>query len=252
MIDQRCNLNTTTASSIGVMDTVLVVDDEIETLEDLSFALTQEGFNVVEANGGEQALNCVEHHSPSLIVLDVLMEPMNGIDFCLKLRQTSGIPIIFISSRQAETDILLGLKVGGTDYVPKTITPKVLALKVRAMLDLVTQEQQSLPKKADVQQLSHCGIRLDVAGRRTFFEDQEINLTPQEFELLTIMMRNPGVVHSKDDIIDQLSKSDDPDDTIFTSTLDAHVFNIRKKFKELGTNPVETKFGHGLILKPCD
>jgi len=234
------------------MDTVLVVDDEIETLEDLSFALTQEGFNVVEANGGEQALNCVQHHSPSLIVLDVMMEPMNGIDFCLKLRQTSGIPIIFISSRQRETDILLGLKVGGTDYVPKTITPKVLALKVRAMLDLVSNEQQLLSTDSEAQQLNHCGIQLDISGRRTYFEDQELDLTPQEFELLTIMMRNPDIVHSKDKLIEQLSKNKDPDDMIYTATLDAHVFNIRKKFRKLGSNPIETKHRHGLILKQCD
>ena len=252
MIEQRCNLNETTVSSIGVMDTVLVVDDEKETLEELSFALTQEGFNVVEANDGEQALNCVEHHSPSLVILDVMMEPMNGIDFCLKLRQTSGIPIIFISSRQAETDILLGLKVGGTDYVPKTITPKVLALKVRAMLDLVSSEQKLLSTDSEAQQLSHCGIQLDISGRRTFFEDQEVALTPQEFELLTIMMRNPDIVHTKDILIEKLSKNNDPDDMIYTATLDAHVSNIRKKFKEAGCNPIETKYGLGLLLKQCN
>ena len=234
------------------MDTVLVVDDEKDTLEELSFALTQEGFSVVEASDGEQALNCVEHHSPSLIVLDVMMEPMSGIDFCLKLRQTSGIPIIFISSRQTETDILLGLKVGGTDYVPKTITPKVLALKVRAMLDLVSNEQQLLSTDSEVQQLNHCGIQLDISGRRTFFEGQEVALTPQEFKLLTIMMRNPYIVHPKDTLIDKLSRNNDPDDMIYTATLDAHVSNIRKKFKEAGCNPIETKYKQGLLLKQCD
>ena len=235
------------------MHTVLIVDDEEEIREEYGFALREEGFNVTEAGDGIEALECVERDKPALIVLDIIMPRMNGIDCALKLKQTSDIPIVFLTSKHDEKDMLHGLNIGGVDYVTKPFSPKVLALKVGALLRHTAELKAAhgSPTVDEPRELSHCGIQINLEENRIFYEDKEVLLTPRELETLKIMMNDPRKNHAKDDLIEKLSGGD-PDQMISNAGLDAHIKNIRDKFKEVGCNPIETRHGTGLILMQCD
>ena len=235
------------------METILVVDDEESIREDIRFALTMEGFNVIEASDGEEALRCVKRDNPSLVVLDIVMPRMDGIDFCLKLRQDSSIPIIFLSSKRDDDGINEGFMVGGDDYLTKPFSPLLLARRVEEVLCRFRQSQNTDLQTSNTgqQELSHCGMRINLENMRTFFETKEINLTEQEFHLLRIMMTKPEKIHKKDDLIEELANGD-PEQYISNSGLDVHVFNIRNKFKKVGCNPIKSRHGIGLILIQCD
>ena len=227
------------------METILVVDDESDIREVVRYALSREGFNVVEAEDGVEGLQKASETNPSVVILDITMPRMNGIDCCLKLRQISSTPIIFLSSKDDEQDRILGLTIGGDDYVSKPFSPKELVARVQAILR--RQRQLADQVKNEVSQtnlsLEHDDIRINTETLTVFYKDHVVELTKTEFHILKTMLTNPKKVFGKGDLMVR---------AVSDAVIDSHIRGIRSKFKNHGFNPIETKHGQGFRLASCD
>lgn len=227
------------------MDTILVVDDESDIREVVRYALSREGFRVVEAEDGLDGLEKASESDPAVVILDITMPRMNGIDFCLKLRQTSSTPIIFLSSKDDEQDRILGLTIGGDDYVSKPFSPKELVARVQAILRRQRQLSDQVKGEADLADapLEYGDIRIDVETLTVFYQDHVVDLTKTEFHILKTMLSSPRKVHRKEDLMVR---------AVSDAVIDSHIRGIRAKFKVHGLKPIETKRGQGFRLASCD
>ena len=227
------------------MDTILVVDDESDIREVERYALSREGFRVVEAEDGLDGLEKASESDPAVVILDITMPRMNGLDFCLKLRQTSSTPIIFLSSKDDEQDRILGLTIGGDDYVSKPFSPKELVARVQAILRRQRQLADQVKSEADLADapLEYGDIRIDVETLTVFYQDHIVDLTKTEFHILKTMLSSPRKVHRKEDLMVR---------AVSDAVIDSHIRGIRAKFKPYGFNPIETKRGQGFRLASCD
>ncbi len=227
------------------MDKVLVVEDDLGIRQIIKHVLTAEGFLVIEADDGMDALACVDREMPDIVILDVEMPNMDGIDFCLKLRESSSIPVIFLSGKKDEQNRIQGFAAGGDDYVVKPFSTRELALKVQVML---RRCRQSIESPAPIPQeepaiISHHGLQMDLNQFRTFWKDEEVKLTKNEFHILKEMLKNPARVHKRDELMERVVED---------RTIDSHIRGIREKFKKVGVDPIETRRGIGFILKQWD
>lgn len=227
------------------MITVLLIDDDPHIRDIVRFALSREGFAVIEAGDGAQGLAIAELQPPDLIVLDVMMPEMDGTEVCRRLRRASDVPIIFLSSRDDEIDRVLGLELGGDDYVAKPFSPRELVARVKAVL----RRRAPAPLPASVpSELCHRRLRLDLDGYRAFWDDSEVVLTVTEFALLRTLVERPGKVFSRDALMDGAYNDFR---TVADRTVDSHVRRIRAKFQAVGGEPVETMHGLGYKLSEC-
>ena len=222
--------------------TILVADDDAHIRKVVCFALEREGYDVVQASDGQEALDAVAAYGPALVVLDITMPRMNGDDVCRTLRKADNdVPIIFLSSRNEEIDRILGLELGGDDYVTKPFSPRELVARVKAFF-----RRFDVPEPATEQtdgELRHGRVRVDLDGYRAFWGDTEVKLTPTEFDILRRMVRRPTKVFSRADLMGETIVSE--------RTIDSHVRHIRKKFEDAGGDPVETVHGFGYKLGPA-
>ncbi len=227
------------------METILVVDDESDIREVVRYALSREGFRVVEAEDGLDGLEKTSESDPAVVILDITMPRMNGIDFCLKLRQTSSTPIIFLSSKDDEQDRILGLTIGGDDYVSKPFSPKELVARVQAILRRQRQLSDQVKGEADLADapVEYGDIRIDVETLTVFYQNHVVDLTKTEFHILKTMLSSPRKVHGKEDLMVR---------AVSDAVIDSHIRGIRAKFKPYGSNPIETKRGQGFRLASCD
>ena len=227
------------------MDTILVVDDESDIREVVRYALSREGFRVVEAKDGLDGLEKASESDPAVVILDITMPRMNGIDFCLKLRQTSSTPIIFLSSKDDEQDRILGLTIGGDDYVSKPFSPKELVARVQAILRRQRQLADQVKSEADLADapLEYGDIKIDVETLTVFYQNHVVDLTKTEFHILKTILSSPRKVHRKEDLMVR---------AVSDAVIDSHIRGIRAKFKPHGFNPIETKRGQGFRLASCD
>ena len=225
-------------------ETIALIDDDRNILTSLSIALEKEGFKVQTYLDGESALIGLTRTPPDLAVIDIKMPKMDGIDFCLRLREFSTIPVIFLSGKKDEQDRIQGFAAGGDDYVTKPFSKRELVMKVQVMLKR-SQRSASINagEKETPDSLSHNKIRMDLRQHRVFWEDQEIALTKNEFHILKVMLADPTRVHQRDGLMDRVVED---------RTIDSHVRGIRDKFKEFGVDPIETRRGVGFILKQWD
>ena len=228
------------------MPTILVVDDDPHIREVIGFALQQTGFGVVEAENGEQALARFHEMRPDLVVLDIVMPELDGAEVCRALRRVSTIPIVFLSSRDDEVDRILGLELGGDDYVTKPFSPRELVARVRAILRRGKGEAQTAP--AASHELKHGRLRLDQDRYTAWWQDQEMVLTLTEFGILRTLLRHPGKVFNRDQLMDGGYQDYR---VVSDRTIDSHVRRVRAKFKALGADPIETLHGIGYRLGPC-
>lgn len=227
------------------MDTILVVDDERDIREVVRYALSREGFLVVEAEDGIHGLSQAAASDPAVIILDIKMPRMNGIDFCLKLRQTSSTPIIFLSSKDDEQDRILGLTIGGDDYVSKPFSPKELVARVQAIIRRqrrLIAENLSESEAAPIP-LEYGAIRIEIETLTVFFREHIVDLTKTEFHILKTLLSSPSKVHRKEDLMVR---------SVSDAVIDSHIRGIRAKFKRHDFNPIETKRGQGFRLTQCD
>ena len=225
---------------------ILVVDDDRHIREVVQFALEKAGFEVIEAGDGQQALTLFKKHAPALVVLDITMPEMDGLAACREIRKSSDVPILFLSSRTDEIDRVVGLEIGGDDYVSKPFSPRELVARVQAILKRTTIRQATVD---EVKQLTHGAARIDLYGHAAYWKDKPISLTATEFAILQSLLREPQRVFSRDRLMDaaydgQVSVSD--------RTIDSHMRNLRAKYAKAGCKDlVETVHGVGYKLGPC-
>lgn len=227
------------------MPTILVVDDDPHIREVICFALKNEGFRVIQAEDGRQAVEQFMAHAPDLVVLDILMPEMNGTDVCRTLRRESTTPIVFLSSKDEELDRILGLELGGDDYVTKPFSPRELVARVRAVLRRGSGNSQSV---GEVTILRHGRLSMNVEHFKAYWDTAEITLTVTEFGILKTLLSHPGRVFSRDALMD--SAYQDPK-IVSDRTIDSHVRRVRNKFKTFDTDPIDTVSGLGYKLNDC-
>lgn len=229
------------------MPKILLVDDDPHIRDMVSFALRRESFAVIEAENGAEALERAESDRPDLILLDVMMPEMDGTEVCRRLRRSTKVPIIFLSSRDEEIDRVLGLELGGDDYVGKPFSPRELVARVKAVLRRSEAVKEAPPTQPA--ELRHGRLRLDLDGFRVFWGETEIILTVTEFGLLRTLAERPGKVFSRDGLMDGAYALER---YVSDRTIDSHIRRVRAKFLAAGGEPVETLHGLGYKLSPCD
>jgi two-component system, OmpR family, alkaline phosphatase synthesis response regulator PhoP len=217
---------------------ILVVDDKLELRTLLKSYLTQEGFDVVTANDGQEALYVARHEKPNLIILDLMMPEMGGYEFMRSYNREADTPVVILTAKIDENDKVLGLELGADDYVTKPFSPRELTARIRAVLRRV--EKQSAPSEI----LRFGPIELDWAGRSTTMNGQLVILTPSEFSLLAILMAAPGRVFSRLELLDRMQGTAYDG---YERTIDVHVRNLRAKIEPDAANPIyiETVYGAG-------
>ncbi|MET0272773.1 MAG: response regulator transcription factor [Phenylobacterium sp.] len=226
--------------------TVLVVDDDPHIRQLLVFALEKAGLAAREAEDGEAALASVTAAVPDLVVLDINMPKLDGLEVCRRLRATGDLPILFLSSRDDEIDRVLGIELGGDDYVVKPFSPREVVARVQAIL----RRARPPAARSETPGLqSHGRLTVDPESWTARWGEAEAPLTVTEFTILRILMAAPTRVFSRDAIIDRLHG---PGFAITDRTIDSHVRNLRGKFAALGGHDVvETRAGVGYRLGPC-
>ena len=228
--------------------TVLVVDDDPHIREIISFALEQAGMTAVEAVNGHKALDLVQQEDPALIILDINMPEVDGFQFCKEIRKTSEVPILFLSSRDEEIDRVVGLEIGGDDYVTKPFSPRELIARVNAILKRAQTAPTPSPK--DLPRALEYGLLImDPEKHRIEWNKLTVELTAREFAILQAFMGHPEIVFDRDRIIEHACETNS---FISDRTVDSHIRHIRNKFSELGCGSIiETVHGVGYKLGSC-
>jgi two-component system phosphate regulon response regulator PhoB len=210
-------------ATVRVMPKILVVDDETDAVELISFNLKAAGFDVVAAANGAEALKSARLHAPDLILLDVMLPEIDGLEVCKLLRRdpaTAGVPIIMLTAKAAEIDRVLGLELGADDYVTKPFSPRELVLRVRKLVE----RRQKPEQKAD--HLAVGDLTLDIPRHLVTVAGKRIDLTATEFKLLTTLMQRRGRVQSRDQLLQDVWQYDN---VIDTRTVDTHMRRLREK-----------------------
>jgi len=226
---------------------ILVVDDDPHLREVLRYSLAREGYQVSEAVDGLAALERLAQDRFDLVVLDVLMPELDGLEVCRQLRRISDVPIVFLSSKGEEIDRVLGLEMGGDDYLTKPFSPRELVSRVRAVL---RRSRPSGPAPAAAHELRLGVLRLDDRAHRCFVGSREVALTLTEFRLLAVLMQHPGRAWTRDELMDRAYEGRH---YVSGRTIDSHVRRIRRKLREAGLDdPIETVHGLGFRLGGVD
>jgi DNA-binding response OmpR family regulator len=221
---------------------ILVVDDMSSVRQLLSEYLTEQGYRIITATNGQEALASARHDPPDLILLDIMMPKMDGYQFLRQYRQERNTPVIIITAREEETDAVLGLDLGADDYIVKPFRMRELAARIRAVL----RRQDEGSRQAELLRIGD--ITLDESAHVVTLRENPLSLTPIEFDLLAIFMRSPGQVFTRTQLVDHLI---DSGFTGLEQTLNVHIRNLRKKIE---TAPdqctyIETVFGVGYRFK---
>jgi len=219
--------------------TILVVDDEPNIADLIELYLSREGFRVVKATTGEDGVRAVGEHRPRLVVLDVGLPDVDGLEVCRRLRQTSTIPVIFLTARDGEIDRVLGLELGADDYVTKPFSPAELVARVKAVL-----RRTEGPAAAEILQVGAATI--DLGRREVRIHEAPVAFTTKEFELLRFLAERPGLALSRQQILDNVWGYDWFGDS---RTVDVHVAQVRKKLD--GAVTIDTVRGIGYRLEPA-
>jgi DNA-binding response OmpR family regulator len=222
---------------------IYVIDDEEDLREILRVNLSKEGYGVTVFSSAEKALDSIDKNTPDLIVLDIMMQGMNGYDFCKKIRSSEEhkfIPIIFLSAKSEEFDKVLGLELGGDDYITKPFGIKELVSRVKAVFRRTELRLESSP---DV--LKHEGVELFPDKYQLKVDGKNVKVTKTEFHLLYLFLKHPGKVFTRDNIINSVKGEDI---YVIDRTIDVHIMNLRKKlgkYKDI----ISTFSGVGYGLK---
>jgi two-component system OmpR family response regulator len=224
---------------------ILVVDDEARIREVLLYALQKEGFAATAVADGKAAIAAVDAGGVDLVVLDVMLPEIDGLEVCRRIRQRHRVPILFLSARGEEIDRVVGLELGGDDYLAKPFSPRELVARVRAVFRRVEAPPLAEPAKPAV--VHHRGIEIDADRHEVRFGGRLVPLTPTEFGVLGALLERPGVVLSRAQLMQRAYRYDN---LITERTIDTHVRRIRAKFREAGGDPIATV--HGIGYKAAD
>ena len=207
---------------------ILVVDDEPEIVKLVRAYLEQAGFAVVTAAEGQEALAVFRHEYPNLVILDLNLPGMDGLDVCRALRRTSDVPIIMLTARIEETDRLIGLELGADDYVVKPFSPREIVARTRAVL----RRAEGEPVSPDI--LNSGDLSLDLIRRTATLAEKVLDLTTMEFDLLTLLVMHPGQVFTRIQLLERLQEHAYLG---YERTIDVHIKNLRKKLRDDPKNP---------------
>ncbi|MEM8833623.1 MAG: response regulator transcription factor [Pseudomonadota bacterium] len=227
---------------------IALVDDDRNILTSVSMSLEAEGFNVKTYNDGEEGLQGITETPPDLAVLDIKMPRMDGMEVLTKLRETSSLPVIFLTSKDDEVDEVIGLRMGADDYITKPFSQRLLIERIRALLR--RQELQDKPEKEESSEevIERGDLRLDDSRHLCTWKGDPVNLTVTEYLLVKALAQRPGHVKNRDQLIDlAYGENIYVDDR----TIDSHIKRVRKKFKNVDKafNQIETLYGIGYRYK---
>ncbi|NSW54447.1 MAG: response regulator transcription factor [Armatimonadetes bacterium] len=208
-------------------DKVLVIDDSPSDRDLASTLLRREGYEVTEAESGERGLELVELDQPNIILLDIMLPGIDGLEVCRRLRQRHEIPVLMLTAREDEVDKVVGLELGADDYVAKPFGPRELVARVRALLrrSVITERATAQKKR-----ISFPGIEIDMPTRSVFVEGETVHLTPKEFDLLFHLASRPRRVFTREEIVEDVWGYSPPGGDL--RTVDTHVKRLRKKLEE--------------------
>ena len=224
---------------------ILVVDDEALLVKGIRFNLQNDGYEVITGCDGMEAVELARSQSPDLIVLDVMMPRLDGLEACTRIREFSDVPIILLTAKAGDMDKLLGFDQGADDYLTKPFNILELKARIRAML---RRSGGSAPKEAPKNELVGGSIRLDLDGRNAYRGDELADLTAKEFDVIEFLMRNPNRVYSRDDLLNTIWAYEYRSDI---RTVDVHIRRLREKLEENPAQPkhIMTKWGVGYYFK---
>ncbi len=225
----------------GTQQKILVVEDEASIASFVSLYLKNAGYDVQTAETGSEALTAIAGNGPALVVLDLMLPDMDGIEVCRRMRRTLDVPILMLTARDEDVDKIIGLEVGADDYMTKPFNPRELVARVKSIL---RRSQQERPR-ADTAQLRHNDLVIDAGRREVKVRDEEIQLAPKEFELLWELLDHRGVVLTRDQLLERVWGYTFAGDT---RTVDVHVRQIRRKLGE--ASPIITVWGVGYKVSP--
>jgi DNA-binding response OmpR family regulator len=223
--------------------TILVVDDEPTLRETLAEALDADGFRVVTASDGREALAQFREHHPELVVLDLMLPELSGVEVCRILRRESGVPILMLTAKSGEIDKVLGLELGADDYVTKPFSLRELTARIRALLRRTEQPVAEAPAMVGLGDLT-----VDLAGHRLLRDGVPVPLKPKVFELLAFLLLHPGQVISREQLLEQVWGYDYAGET---RTVDVHVHWLRTAIEPDPAAPVliQTVRGVGYVFR---
>jgi len=228
------------------MPNILVVDDDPHIMDVICFALEKAEHSYSTARDGKEALEKFAGYNPDLIVLDIGLPEMDGLEVCREVRKTSDIPILFLSARDDEIDRILGLEIGGDDYVTKPFSPRELMARINVILKRTTQKAAA-PVEEGL--LSKGNLSLDAEHRSVSFNGSGLNLTAIEFNILKTVLARPRMAFTRD----QIMTAAWPDNIhVSERTIDSHIRNLRSKLSKAGCeNAIDTVHGIGFRLGAC-
>ena len=224
---------------------ILVVDDDPHIRDVVRFAFEKSGMNISIATDGKEALRQFDRNVHDLIVLDVGMPEMDGLEVCRQIRKTAETPILFLSARDEEIDRILGLEIGGDDYVTKPFSPRELVARVNAIL----RRTRNTPQPAESNTFKHGELAIDADSRTASFSNKLVALTALEFSILRTLVARPGFVFTRELILDAAYAGNIH---VADRTIDSHIRNIRAKMAAAGCeSAIETVHGVGFKLGRC-
>ncbi|AAK80389.1 DNA-binding response OmpR family regulator [Clostridium acetobutylicum] len=203
-------------------ESILIVEDEDRMRELIKAYLRREGYSVLEAADGKEALEMFDRNSISLVILDIMLPLLDGWTVCTNIREKSEVPIIMLTAKSEEDDKLLGYELGADDYVTKPCSPKVLTAKVKVLLKRIQPNEKSKVQNFD-------GLKIDAISHEVTIEDKEIYLSPKEYDLLIYFSNNKGITLTRDKILDNVWGEDYYGDL---RTVDTHVKRLREKLQD--------------------
>ena len=224
---------------------ILVVDDEKLIVKGIKFSLMQDDMDVDCAYDGEEALNMIRENNYDVVLLDVMLPVLSGFEVCQAVREFSDVPIIMLTAKSDDMDKILGLEYGADDYITKPFN----ILEVKARIKAIIRRNHKGEVKKEAGSLAVYGaLKVDFSGRNVFVHDKEINLTAKEFDLLSLLMNNPGKVYSRENLLNIVWGYDYLGDV---RTVDVHVRRLREKIEDIPGNPdyIHTKWGVGYYFK---
>lgn len=223
--------------------TVLILEDDPHTVEVVQLYLRRDGHHVLSATDGIAGLSLAREAQPDLIILDLMLPGMDGLEICRILRQESDVPIVMLTARADEEDRLAGLDLGADDYVIKPFSPRELAARIRAVLRRSARDEL----EGGAARLDYESISMEMRQRTVHVDGTQIHLTPTEIRLLALLMREPGRTFSRDQIIDRVFGYDFEG---FDRTVDSHVYSLRRKLEAAAGDKkyIHTIYGVGYRL----
>ena len=226
----------------GKPQTVLVVEDEASIASFVAAYLKNAGYNVRTTSSGVEALKLVESEQPALVVLDLMLPDIDGVEVCKRIRETRDLPVLMLTARDEDVDKIIGLEVGADDYLTKPFNPRELVARIRSILRRAAPER----RERESETIQHGDLHVDAGRREVHVGDEEIQLAPKEFDLLWELLDHRGLVLTRDQLLERVWGYTFAGDT---RTVDVHVRQLRRKLGD--ASPIVTVWGVGYKASPA-